>query len=323
MSKRIQKIFDTVKKMLVFLSGIIKELLILLKGEHRKLVMGGLVFLLLQTLTLCCVLSSPGGKQAPAFDATHIAATIYTEVESTLGANNAAIGTPTSIPQPSPTASSTPDPISVIFTKYPCLPSNSSVEIGNVVEVVDGDTIKVEIEGQIKSIRYIGVDCPECKDPDRPVQMFSQEAYERNRDLVQGSEVIMIKDVSEEDKYDRLLRYVIVDDIFVNAELIKQGYAHAVAYPPDVACDVYFNTLQRQANAAKRGFWSDLYMMPTITVEPTEDARAGCDPCYPDVCIPDVSYDLDCRDISFRRFRCICDPHGFDGDNDGIGCESG
>ena len=64
---------------------------------------------------------------------------------------------------------------------------------------------------------------------------------------------------------------------------------------------------------------------PTLTITPsqTTDPRANCDPCYPDVCIPKILYDLDCKDVSYRRFRCVCDPHGFDGDNDGIGCESG
>ena len=56
----------------------------------------------------------------------------------------------------------------------------------------------------------------------------------------------------------------------------------------------------------------------------TESNRVNCDPSYPTVCIPKYPPDLDCGEISFRRFQVTgSDPHGFDGDNDGIGCESG
>lgn len=199
-----------------------------------------------------------------------------------------------------------------------------------MVEVVDGDTIKVDLNGQIYSVRYIGIDCPECKDPSKPMETFSLEASQKNRELVENQEVILIKDVSEYDKYNRLLRYVIVGDTFVNYELVKQGYAHASTYPPDVACSEFFAEAQNNASTLKLGFWSDSVLLNeelSIIQEPlsTEDTRSDCDPSYPNICIPSPPPDLDCGDISFRRFQVLPpDPHNFDGnDNDGIGCESG
>jgi micrococcal nuclease len=107
----------------------------------------------------------------------------------------------------------------------------------------------------------------------------------------------------------------------VNYYLVKHGYAHASMYPPDVACSSYLASAEEEATSNKIGFWSAVFTPPTQTPEPTVDPREGCDPCYPTVCIPDVSYDLDCGEIAYKRFSVTCDPHGFDGDNDGIGCE--
>ena len=87
-----------------------------------------------------------------------------------------------------------------------------------VVEVVDGDTINVEIDGTVYAVRYIGIDCPETRHPYEPVEWMGPEATEANRQLVENKTVYLEKDVSETDRYGRLLRYVfLADGTFVNA----------------------------------------------------------------------------------------------------------
>ncbi|MBI2854414.1 MAG: thermonuclease family protein [Chloroflexi bacterium] len=116
-----------------------------------------------------------------------------------------------------------------------------------VVRVIDGDTIV--ISGDLK-VRYIGIDTPE---KDKP---FFREATEANRELVQGKELRLVRDVSDKDRYDRLLRYVYADSIFVNLELVKEGWAEAKEYPPDTLHRNEFEAAEREAKAARRGIWS-------------------------------------------------------------------
>jgi len=126
----------------------------------------------------------------------------------------------------------------------------------SVVRVVDGDTIEVKIYGKLYTVRYIGVDTPETVHPSRPVECFGKEAYRRNRELVGGKMVQLEKDVSETDRYGRLLRYIWVEGQMVNAVLVAEGYAHAVTYPPDVKYAELFRELERKARQEGRGLWS-------------------------------------------------------------------
>ena len=121
-----------------------------------------------------------------------------------------------------------------------------------VKRVVDGDTIELE-NGQI--VRYIGINTAETKDPRKSVECFGREAYEENKKLVAGKNVRLVKDVSETDKYGRLLRYVYLDDIFVNDHLVKNGFAQVSTYPPDVKYKNMFLESQRQAKIANAGLW--------------------------------------------------------------------
>ena len=127
---------------------------------------------------------------------------------------------------------------------------SSPPNVAKVIQVIDGDTII--IEGGYR-VRYIGIDTPETH-PE--VEAFGMEAWQVNRKLVEGKEVRLERDVSETDKYDRLLRYVYVGDLFVNAELVKQGLARAIAYPPDTKYQGYLQELERQASQAGRGIWA-------------------------------------------------------------------
>jgi len=119
-----------------------------------------------------------------------------------------------------------------------------------VTQVIDGDTII--IEGGYR-VRYIGIDTPEIH-PE--VEAFGMEAWQANRRLVEGKEVRLEGDLSETDKYGRLLRYVYVNDIFVNAELVRQGLAKANAYPPDTKYQNYLEDLETEARQAGRGIWA-------------------------------------------------------------------
>lgn len=118
--------------------------------------------------------------------------------------------------------------------------------------VIDGDTIELE-NGQ--KVRYIGVDTPELVDPRKPVQCFGKEASVKNEELVLGKKARLEKDVSETDKYGRLLRYVYIGDVFINLELVKQGYAFVATFPPDVKFSSVFAGAEKEARENGRGLW--------------------------------------------------------------------
>ncbi|MFC1939413.1 thermonuclease family protein [Chloroflexota bacterium] len=103
-------------------------------------------------------------------------------------------------------------------------------------------------------MRYIGIDAPEIH-PD--LEACGMESWQANRNLVEGKQVRLEKDVSETDKYGRLLRYVRIDDIFVNAELVRLGLARAKAYPPDTKYQDYLEKVQAGAREAGRGVWAE------------------------------------------------------------------
>lgn len=119
-----------------------------------------------------------------------------------------------------------------------------------VARVVDGDTIEVNIGGNSYRVRYIGIDTPET------VQPGGEEATIVNGELLAGRTVYLEKDVSETDRYGRLLRYVWVEEGMVNAMLVAMGYAQVATYPPDVKYQQEFLELQRQAREAGLGLWA-------------------------------------------------------------------
>ncbi len=130
--------------------------------------------------------------------------------------------------------------------------------VGRVVKVVDGDTIHVQLGAMREKVRYIGVDTPETKDPRRPVQCYGQKAADFNARLVDGELVRLVRDVEERDRYGRLLAYVyrMRDELFVNAELARLGYAQPLSIAPDVRHADRFARLARKAREAGRGLWS-------------------------------------------------------------------
>lgn len=129
----------------------------------------------------------------------------------------------------------------------------STANLVRVVRVVDGDTI--ELEGGEK-VRYIGIDTPETVDPRKPVQCFGLEASAENKKLVEGQLVRLEKDISERDKYGRLLHYVWVGDTFVNLKLVADGFARVSTYPPDVAHQAEFLAAEKTAQESNLGLWN-------------------------------------------------------------------
>jgi endonuclease YncB( thermonuclease family) len=133
------------------------------------------------------------------------------------------------------------------FEPVPLDNGTTSGETGSVVNVIDGDTIDVMLDGQRVRVRYIGMNTPE-----RDESCYA-EATAANAALVESKTVTLVKDQSETDSFDRLLRYIYVGDIFVNAQLVTQGYAEAVLYEPDDAHYNEFLNLERQATNANLG----------------------------------------------------------------------
>ena len=141
-----------------------------------------------------------------------------------------------------------------VVTASPAAPVKASdLALVTVERVVDGDTIQIETG---EKVRYIGVNTPEAVDPRRRVQCFGKEASEFNRNLVAGRRVRLVKDVSERDKYGRLLRYVYLEDgTFVNLKIVQTGFAYAATFPPDVKYSQMFVEAARKAREEGRGLW--------------------------------------------------------------------
>jgi micrococcal nuclease len=153
-------------------------------------------------------------------------------------------------------------------------------EQGVVVSVVDGDTIDVRINGVVERVRYIGMDTPETVDPRKPVQCFGKEASAKNTELALGKVVTLERDVSERDRYGRLLRYVYVNGVMINEALVREGYAHVYTYPPDVKYDTVFREAERAAREQGRGLWGPVCATyvpaPASTPVAATQNDAGC-----------------------------------------------
>ena len=124
-----------------------------------------------------------------------------------------------------------------------------------VLRAVDGDTIEVLIDGEEEDVRYIGVDTPESVAPDQPVECYGHEASDFNAGLVEGEQVTLVFDAELRDQYGRLLAYVFVGDLLVNAELLEEGYAETLEIEPNTSKAPRFERLGQRAGAAGRGLW--------------------------------------------------------------------
>ncbi len=130
---------------------------------------------------------------------------------------------------------------------------NAAPDYVRVERVIDGDTILVESGDKV---RYIGIDAPEVASGRKEEECFASAATQKNKELVEGKMVRLERDVSEKDKYGRLLRYVYQDDFFINEILVSEGYAKSVTYPPDVRYADYFLGKEKIASQESRGLWT-------------------------------------------------------------------
>jgi micrococcal nuclease len=179
-----------------------------------------------------------------------------------------------------------------------------------VTRVVDGDTVEVRHGGRALTVRLIGIDAPESVAPGEPVQCFGLQASAYATERLDGERVRLEFDRDRIDPFGRTLAYVWLGGELFNETLVREGYAFVATFPPNVRHVDRFRAAQREARSEGRGVWGRCVHL------------GACDPAYPDACIPPPPPDLDCSDIAERRFTVLPpDPHHFDGDRNGIGCE--
>jgi micrococcal nuclease len=176
----------------------------------------------------------------------------------------------------------------------------TDLQEAQVIGVVDGDTIDVLVDGLEQRVRYILVDTPETKHPTKGLEPYGPEASEANRELVEGQRVWLEKDVSDTDRYGRLLRYVYVGELMVNEELLRQGMARVSTFPPDVKYVERFLAVQQKAQATGEGLWAD---------QPDWD----CD---------DFETWAEAQAFYEAAGGPAQDPHRLDTDGNGVACES-
>ena len=134
--------------------------------------------------------------------------------------------------------------------------NGATSEIVPVTRIVDGDTFKVKLGKKTETIRIIGIDTPETKDPRKPVQCFGKEATAKLTTLIQKKIVTLEKNPAEDrDKYHRLLRYVTLNGEDIGATMIAEGYAFSYRKFPHPRLEEY-NTLENTARGASKGLWS-------------------------------------------------------------------
>lgn len=227
------------------------------------------------------------------------------------------------------------------------VPDNA--EPAQLVSVTDGDTIKARVGGVVDPVRLILIDTPETHDPNNPPECYGQQATDYLTWLLSlGGDLYLETDVTNRDRYDRLLRYAWLDfgggEVYlVNEVMVRAGYAALFTYPPDVKYVDQIREAQTFARGHGLGLWSGCTTdangdtneltgaqgivsrsEPPVQAPQQQVQSGNCDPSYPDACIPSPPPDLDCGQISARRFTVLPpDPHRFDGDFDGVGCERG
>lgn len=194
----------------------------------------------------------------------------------------------TDIPTLTPTLEQgTPTPeINMAATGAYCLPLNTERHRGIVARVLDAETIEVSVGYETYRVRYIGLDAPGVIPT---LEWQGPQAAAANERLVGGKYVTLVRDVSQSDPQGFFLRYVLVDDIFVNYDLIRQGYAKALSMPPDIACDNALMAAQVEAQTTVKGIWQaspvptftytpipSQTITPTITLTPTRTRRPPC-----------------------------------------------
>ena len=124
-----------------------------------------------------------------------------------------------------------------------------------VSRVVDGDTIEAQIGAEVEDVRLIGIDTPETVKPESPVECFGPQASGFTHRLLEGRPVRLVYGAERRDVYGRLLAYVYIDHMFVNAMLVRRGLARTLPIPPNTRYRALFDQLEKTAARAGRGLW--------------------------------------------------------------------
>lgn len=219
--------------------------------------------------------------------------------------------------------------ISVVWLSVAIHTSAQNLPTATVVSVGDGDTLTVNQQGQVITVRLGCIDAPEMAQ-----SPYGQQVASRLQQLLPKGKTVNLRRI-DIDRYGRTVAEIYVNNKSINLTLVSEG--KAVVYPQYLnGCSATKNQyLAVEAHAKKKrlGFWNSSNPVmpwdfragkkPSTNIPSIANNNKKCDPSYPDVCIPPPQPDLDCGDISQRRFRVVPpDSHRFDGDKDGIGCES-
>lgn len=222
----------------------------------------------------------------------------------------------------------------------------------DLITVNDGDTIEVWLDNRAERVRLVGIDTHEVGGGYQQEECYGPEASRFLKALLNvGGELWIEEDVEDRDQYGRLLRWVWADFgtgqvYLLNEAMVRAGFAEryrntpndlyleelldAEAFAQDyqlglwAACDMpYRASSGASQSSAPRSTQAPAPTASAITQAPSiADNRPGCDPAYPDVCIPPFPPDLSCADIPYDHIRVLPpDPHHFDGNGDGMGCE--
>jgi len=257
-----------------------------------------------------------------------LAACLSVEPQSAIASAGGEVTAP---PYEAPSSAETPPQEEVLQEP----PSEESLCIpARVIRVIDGDTLDVVLEGGASErVRLVGVDTPETKAPEEPeeygvpdtqegrecLRRWGYEAYRYVLNL-QDTEVCLV--LAGRGYYGRLLAYVYTsrdDTTPLGYELVEKGLAR-VYTEADFAFEEEYIQAEQLAKNKGLGLWGCASQQ---TQESGTTTQEECDPSYPDVCIPPQPPDLDCKDVPYRNFKVLPpDPHRFDRDRDGIGCES-
>ena len=185
-----------------------------------------------------------------------------TEQPKQLTTENVEVEATTSVPVAAKSESSKPIEAKAIQPVTSTTKPTPQYTFYSVTSVVDGDTIKVNINGTVETLRLIGMDTPETVDPRKPVQCFGKEASNKAKELLVGTKVRLEKDPTqgELDKYGRTLAYIYREDgMFYNKYMIEQGYAHEYTYDEPYKYQAEFKQAEISARENSKGLWN-----PTI-----------------------------------------------------------
>ena len=147
-------------------------------------------------------------------------------------------------------------------------PKLNNSEVFIVDYVIDGDTVELRNR---ERVRLIGINTPEMGQP------YSSEAKNKLKELIEGKEVKLEKDITDKDRYDRLLRYIWLGDVLINLEMVRLGYANSYTYPPDVKYQDQIVAAEREAREKKIGLWTPAETSSCIIISYMRADAAGND----------------------------------------------